>query len=283
MRDPLTGSLDQRLPTRIVCRRAFLLSVLASTILLAGSASAAPERPTVAATTSAGKALAALIAKRDAAAIFARFTPPMGRKLSQAQLQSILDTLMTEATPLGASLSESVRDEDDGSEAYVGEYRWRVDHSLMISVAFSPGGTETISALRFIPGPENPPAVQKLVRTLDALVLAKDVKALSARFTPALAAKLPPPELTRLLDVVTPPLGPRLEDSTTDAGQGYLHYVAKHAWKQATGQPMQVIFTLEAGGENRLAGILLQPGPAPKAAGKRKTAPAAPGASPVHR
>jgi len=280
------GSLDQRLPTRTVCRRAFLLAALSGAILLAASAApvaSAPERPTVSATTAAGKALAALIAKRDAAAIRARFTPAMARRLSGAQLQSILDTLIAEATPLGPSLSESVRDEDDGSEAYVGEYRWRVDHSLMISVGFAPGSTEAISALRFFPGPENPPAVQKLVRTLDDLVLAKDVKALSAHFTPALIAKLPPPELTRLLNVVMPPPGPRLEDSTTDAGQGYLHYVAKHAWKPVAGQMMQVIFTLEAGGENRIAGILLQPGPATKAAGNSKPKPAAPSASPVHR
>jgi hypothetical protein len=218
----------------------------------------------------AGRQVAALIARQDGAALAARFTPEMALSLTQDQLQTLLNQWITGAAPLGAApvpRSESVRSEGAGIRAYLAEYPWRIDHHLAITVAFAPGGTDRIAGLYLRPALANPAVALAAGRLVDALIVAKDVDALEARFTPDLARLLPPATLRKTLEDLFPPkrpLGTRLSDTAPDSvGRPYLDYTAVHPWRSDTGQTMSVAISLEAGGAGRIAALLFQPGVPP--------------------
>jgi hypothetical protein len=236
-----------------------------------------------------GRSAAELIAKKDSATLFARFTPELARLVSREQLRTLLDQLILEQAPLGKPITESIREEGGGVRAYVGEYRWRADRNLYLTFAFSPTEKDKITGMRIRPAIESEEASRKIGRDIVALIAAKDAKKLTDRFTPELLAKIAEPVLQKVLDTTLAaknPLGSLVHDSVEIGGEGYLRYNASHIWNKTTKQNLAIKITFEAGGANRIAGLSLLPElpkklpPDPKAGYKQKahlTLPFAPG------
>ncbi|MES2460005.1 MAG: M23 family metallopeptidase [Armatimonadota bacterium] len=209
-----------------------------------------------------GRSAANLIARRDSAALFARFTPEMVRAISQEQLRGLIEQVISDQTPLGSPITETVREQGGGIRAYVGEYRWRADRNLYLTFAFSPDATDKIAGMRIRPADEREAAVRKLGRDTVALIAAKNGKALFARFTPELAAKVPESTLQSVLDSTltsNSPLGVVVSDDVEPAEDGYIRYSAVHRWRKEAKQNLSVAVTFEAGGSNRIAGLALRP------------------------
>jgi hypothetical protein len=262
-------------------RKTFVLSCLfaATALLTSGVPAAAQTALSDDTVKAAGRDAAALVARKDSAALFARFTPELARTVPQEQLRATLLQLISDQSPLGKPITETVREQGGGVRAYVGEYQWRADRNLYLTFAFAPGTKDKIAGMRLRPAVEREAAVRKIGRDFVALIAAKDAKKLFSRFTPELAAKIAEPTLLEVLDKTLTqktPLGALVRDSIELADGDYFRYSAVHVWNKAARQNIDVAVIFEAGGANRIAGLTLRPAlpaklpPDPKAGYKQK-------------
>ena len=203
----------------------------------------------------------------------------MARAVSQKQLLASLEPLISDQAPLGKAITESIREEGNGIRAYVGEYQWRADRSLILTFDFAPGSGDKIVGMRIHPGVERQAVVLKMGRDIAARIAAKEAKSLWVRFTPELAAKVSESTLQEVLDTTLAektPLGALVSDHIDSIENNYLRYSAKYVWHKENEQNLAIVVTFEAGGANRIAGLILRPElpkklpPDPKADYKQK-------------
>ena len=281
-----------RLPARL-CRKAFLFCCLAgatATLELKAAKQATAQTPlSDDSVRSQGRSDAALIAKKDSAALFARFSPEMARAVSQKQLLASLDQLISDQAPLGKAITESIREEGGGVRAYIGEYQWRADRNLTLTFDFAPNSGDKIAGMRIRPSAEREAVVLKMGRDIAALIAAKDAKSLFNRSTPEFAAMVPESTLQGVLNTTLTeksPLGALVSDRVESVEGNYLRYSAEYLWRKENEQNLAVVVTFEAGGANRIAGATIRPmlpkklPPDPKADYKQKarlTLPFTPG------
>lgn len=116
------------------------------------TAPAADAREAIAAR---GRAVGDLVAKGDAAALFARFTPEMARAVSEAALKAVLDDTVA-AARIGERIGESVLASRPEGDVYAAERRWQEGRNLTLTVVFAPG-TGRISGLLLRPAKKLPP------------------------------------------------------------------------------------------------------------------------------
>lgn len=221
------------------------------------------------ATVRQGRAVAGLIAKKDAAALFALFDAKMAAALPQAQVEGVLNQVITADTPLGARVSDEISDLN-GVPAYVAEHRWAPGKLLQLTVVFSSASPGKISGL-FVK-PVDGPAPAALSSTAKAGVLAagravavliarKDAAALFARFLPDMANAVPKAQLAELLNstfTADAPLGGAISE-TAEAGpkDGIAAFTGKYRWKKDQPITLKVMFVMGSGG--KIAGMMLKP------------------------
>lgn len=88
----------------------------------------------------AGRSVAALIAKPDAAALYRRFTPTMASSVPEAKMRELLQKLITKESPLGEVIEESVeRDPKRHLATYNAVYHWKTERNLKMTIAFITG------------------------------------------------------------------------------------------------------------------------------------------------
>ncbi len=245
-------------------RKTFVLSCLCAATALVTAADPASAQTALSddAVKAAGRSAAALVARKDSTALFARFTPELARLVPQEQLRVTLLQLISEQAPLGRAVTETVREEGGGTRAYVGEYLWRADRNLYLTFAFAPGTKDKIAGMRLRPAVEREAAVRKIGRDIVAIIASKDAPGLFARFTPELAARVPEDSLRAVFGstlTAKTPLGALVRDSIEAVEGDYFRYSAVHVWNKETRQNITVIVTFEAGGANRIAGLTLRP------------------------
>lgn len=100
-----------------------------------------------------GRAIAELIRKGDAEAIFARFTPEMAKAVPLAALKQVTKGLRTEG-PIGERVTEAVTDSNN-TAVYVAEYSLKPGQNLQLRVGFASDGR--VSGLSARPKKTLPP------------------------------------------------------------------------------------------------------------------------------
>ncbi len=247
-------------------RKAFLFRCFAGTTAVLGldfTRQATAQTPlSDDAVRSQGRSAVALVARKNSAALFARFNPEMARGISQKQLLASLDPLISDQAPLGKVITESIREEGGGVRAYIGEYQWRADHSLTLTFDFAPGSGDEIAGMRIRPAIERKAVALNIGRNIVALIAARDAKSLLARSTPEFSAMVPELTLQGILNTTLTeksPLGPLVSDRIDSVEGNYLRYSAEYIWRKENEQNLAVVVTFEAGGANRIAGATIRP------------------------
>jgi biotin carboxyl carrier protein len=265
-------------------------------LITAASASASARQQSVSEETvrRQGRAVAALVAKKDAAGLVARFTPHMAASLKRAQLEQVLDQAFAADTPLGERLSETVG-EEQGAPVYVADHRWAGSKTITITVALAGPGADRIAGLFFKPGDAPAPpvkpdsasardaAVLAAGRSVAALVAKKNAAGLHARLTAEAGKALTREKLAQVMNqaiTASSPMGERIRDSVEKGPEeGLVTYSAEHRWK--AGQNLSLSVTFVSGSGGKIAGIVLRPAaaaapsgalpPDPKAGYRMKT------------
>jgi murein DD-endopeptidase MepM/ murein hydrolase activator NlpD len=101
------------------------------------------------ATTTRGRAAVDTLAKGDALAITARFTPEMAKQIPAAAVVQGLKELLTRA-PIGARRGESVRQAGDLC-IYTAQYAWTAEQDLSFTIIFDKPGSDKIAGMLMQP------------------------------------------------------------------------------------------------------------------------------------
>lgn len=233
----------------------------------AGEALRREDRDTV--TIREGRAVAALIEKKDADTLFAHFDSEMAKAVPLPSIRSVLNAMITIQTPLGTRVTEEAS-ETNGFPVYTASYQWSPGSRLKITVTFDSTDSKRIAGLLLSPDKspvlaELPDSVQEGViaagRSVAALIRKNDSKALEARFTPGMAKAVPKSRIDDTLHglfsdgtVIGQPISEKVMSGTT---ADTVTYTGRYNWKKDQAITLNIEFITGSGG--KISGLLLRP------------------------